>query len=562
MKAPHFSIIFSITIYAVLLPGCRDAGAPTESDIASLNLKRGNIVSCGPGDTAFGSVGFITTCPDRVKAEFDMGVALLHSFEYDEAEKIFAGIIQTEPACAMAYWGVAMSNYHTLWAPPTPDELLKGSRAIRIAQNLKAGSERERGYIQAVASFYKDHETLDHQARYSRFENAMEQLYKKYPEDPEAAIFYALILTGGAEPTDKSFSKQKKAVDILRHVYQDRPDHPGIIHYIIHSFDNPQLAILALPEARKYAAVAPSSAHAQHMPSHIFTRLGLWQEDVNSNLDAADAARCYGESTGISGHWDEELHALDYLVYAYLQMGDNDAAKKQVDYIGAIKQVWPVNFKVAYTLAAAPARYALENHDWRAAADLELHSGVVNWNHYPWQKAIHVFARTLGQSNSGQTDKAAAGIIELEQLRDNLEVQKDVYKANQVNIQVHAARAWWLYRSGKPADALAMMTRAADMEDSTQKHAVTPGEVLPARELLGDLLLAMNRPGEALVAYEANLAGHPNRFNGLSGAAKAASRAGQSQISKYYKEQLMAIAKNRQSDRSGLNAARLASVAR
>jgi hypothetical protein len=308
------------------------AAAPSALSISDLKLKRGEVVSCGPGDKQFGSLDFKVTCHPKAVQDFALAVKLLHSFEYDEAEKVFADVIEKDPQCAMAYWGVAMSNFHALWAPPSDDELKKGAKAIEIARSIKGKSDREASYIEAIAAFYKDYATIDHRSRCLAFEEAMHRLRERYPEDHEASIFYALALNAAADPADKSFSKQKKAGQILNALYKSQPNHPGVIHYIIHTYDSPELAGLALPAARKYASVAPSSAHALHMPSHIFTRLGLWEECISSNKASVDAAQCYAESAGIKGHWDEELHGLDYLMYAYLQRGQNHLAKNQLNY--------------------------------------------------------------------------------------------------------------------------------------------------------------------------------------------------------------------------------------
>lgn len=549
-------LIFSLLLVAVVSCNDKSKSLVASETIANINLKRGEIIACGPADKEFGSVGFETSCSGDIKKDFDLALALLHSFEYDEAEKVFAKVIDTEPECAMAYWGVAMSNYHQLWAPPTPDELEKGAKAIAIAQSLPKRSEKETAYIDAIALFYKDRDKADHRTRSARFENAMEKIYTSHPNDKEAATFYALALTSTADPADKTYTKQRKAGKILDGLYPNEPDHPGIIHYVIHAYDNPELAHLALPAAKKYASIAPSSAHAQHMPSHIFTRLGLWQEDIQSNLAAAASAKCYGENMGIKGHWDEELHAIDYLVYAYLQQGDNTSALQQRDYLTGMKAVSPVNFKVAYAFAASPARYVLENKLWKEAAALTLHTGVVAWENYPWQKAIHHFARLLGAVNIDDLPQARSELAMLQTLHQALVQKKDVYQANQVHIQMKSGEAWIAFKEGRNQEALKLMTEAATMEDNTQKHSVTPGEVIPARELLADMLLQMNQPASALAAYEADLKEHNNRFNGLYGAAVAAERSNDKVKARSYYEKLLSIANSPQSNRPELQAAR------
>jgi hypothetical protein len=471
--------------------------------------------------------------------------------------KVFAKIIDEEPGCAMAYWGVAMSNYHQVWpSPPTQAELEKGNKAIAIAQSLTQKSERETDYINAIASFYKDWNTIDHRTRSINFMKAMENVYKKYPNDKEAAIFYALSLDGAADPFDKSYSNQRKAGAILTGLYPNEPDHPGIVHYIIHSYDYPELAILALPAARKYASIAPSSAHAQHMPSHIFTRLGLWDECIQSNILSISSAKCYAESAGIKGHWADELHAMDYLVYAYLQKGENTLAKQQYDYLKTIHEVYPVDFKDAYAFAAIPSRYYLENKMWKDAAGIEMLPANFPWQNFPWQEAIIYFARLLGSVHTGDINSAKNELKNLNSIYDTLAAQKDPYKANQVMIQVRTGEAWILFGERKMDEALQRMNMAADMEDKTEKSPVTPGEVLPAKELLADMLLQLNKPTEALEAYEADLKKHPNRFNGLYGAALASERINNIEKAKYYYQQLTAIANSPTANRPELEMAK------
>ena len=497
--------------------------------IRQLNLKRGNVISCGPVDAQFGTVDFDMTCDAKAKKDFNLAVQLLHSFEYDEAEKVFAKVIDETPDCAMAYWGVAMCNFHPLWNPPDEAELQKGARAITIANTISAKSDREAGYIIAIGAFYKDWDKTDHHTRCVLFEKAMEGLHAKYPADKEAAIFYALSLDAAARPADKTYANQKKAGDLLNALYKAEPNHPGIIHYIIHTYDYPGLAQQALPAARKYAQVAPSSAHALHMPSHIFTRLGLWDEAIQSNLQSVEAAQCYAEQADIPGHWDEELHGLDYLVYAYLQKGDNKKAEEQVTYVNTIKAVYPANFKTAYAFAAIPSRYVLENKQWKEAATLVVPARNFSWSAYPWQKAIIHFTRLLGAAHTGNLTEANLELRTLNRLRDTLEKQKDVYKSKEVDIQIKAGEAWMAFASGNKTKALQTMKLAADMEDSTGKHPVTPGEVLPARELLGDMLLETNQNKDALLAYEAVLIKSPNRFNSLYNAGVAAEKSGNEQ---------------------------------
>lgn len=533
----------TLLLSVALAGACKGKPTPTNVNaLSALHLKTGEVVLCGSPGKELGRVGFLTSCSEKTKPDFNLAIALLHSFEYDDAEKVFARVIQNEPQCAMAYWGVAMANFHALWTPPTFEELEKGARAIAMARSISNKSERETEYINALAMLFDDWEKRDHRTRCLQFEEAMAKLHRIFPDDAEAAIFYSLALNAAADPSDKSFSRQKKAGSILNTLYRDHPDHPGVIHYIIHTYDSPELAKMALPAARKYATVAPSSAHALHMPSHIFTRLGLWEEGIDANIASVASAKCYAEVTGIKGHWDEELHGLDYLVYGYLQRGENELARHQLEYLNSIDQVHPVSFKVAYSFAAIPARYVLENKEWHEASNLKSAHQDFPWNKFPWQQAIIHFTRLLGSVHTSQLDSARFELKQLNRLRDTLLSQKDFYAANQVQIQITSGKAWICIGEGKLKEGLQLMYAAADMEDRTEKHPVTPGEVIPARELLADMLVEVNEPAAALKEYEADLKKHPNRFNGLHGAARAASKSGNTEKAKQYYAKLMTVA--------------------
>lgn len=499
---------------------------PSKELIGQIGLKRGQIISCSPSEASFGLVNFRLDLPENIRADFNLAVELLHSFEYDEAEKVFARILDEQPGCSMAYWGVAMCNFHPLWTPPTEAELRKGSKAIEIAKTIRNQPAREAAYLHSIESYFSGWETTDHRSRCLRYEKAMEDLYRQYPGDPEAAIFYALALDASADPADKTFARQEKAANILNALYPSQPNHPGIIHYLIHTYDYPGLAGKALPFARTYARVAPSSAHALHMPSHIFTRLGLWEECIRSNLVSVASAKCYAEQAGIRGHWDEELHGMDYLVYAYLQRGENQKAREQLDYLDSIREVYPVNFKVAYAFAAIPSRYSLENKDWRSAASLTLHPAGFPWRNFPWQESIVHFTRAMGAIHLGDQSLAQTELANLQRLHDTLAAQKDSYKTGQVAIQVRSVEAWMQFLNGNKEQGLALMNEAAVMEDQTEKHPVTPGEVLPARELLADMYFQSGQYQQALDAYEKVLEKNPRRFNSLYGAARSADKTG------------------------------------
>lgn len=517
------TIVTPATFVFLFAVSCKSKNESQTLSAVSLDLKRGNLIACGPQQgESFGTVSFDATVPGDLREDFNTGIALLHSFEYNEAEKMFAKVIDKETACAMAYWGVAMSNFHPLWDPPSPAELKKGMQAVEIARSIKNKTKRESDYIEAIAKFYENADKLDHRSRVLKFEEAMEEIHKTYPDDKEAPVFYALALNAAAEITDKTYAKQKKAFGLLEPIFKKEPLHPGIAHYIIHNMDYPEVAELALPAARKYASIAPSSAHAQHMPSHIFTRLGLWDECIKSNFDAMTSAQCYAEQAKINGHWDEELHALDYLVYSYLQNNNDAKAKEYLDYVRTINVVSPANFKVFYAFAAIPARYALERKDWKQAAELKFHPAHFAWNDFPWQKAIIHFARTLGNVHLNNIPAAEKELDTLRILYDVLKNKKNkANEAAQVSVQIKASEAWIEYKKANKEKALELMKAAATAEDAMEKHPVTPGAVLPARELLGEMLLATDQPALAINEFEQNLKLHVNRRNGLIGLNKA-----------------------------------------
>jgi tetratricopeptide (TPR) repeat protein len=517
--------------------------APSAEDIAALKLKRGRIISCGI-DPKFGRVSLEMSCDRKSLADFQLAVALLHSFEYDEAEKAFSKVIEQTPGCAMAYWGVAMANFHALWAPPSVAELQKGFKAVQIADKISTKTQKESGYIKAIGAFYTDWENVSHKERCLKYRNAMKALYQQYPDDKELAALYALSLVAAADPADKTYASQLEAGRILNALYPDEPEHPGIVHYIIHTYDYPGIAQNALTAARKYAGIAPSSAHALHMPSHIFTRLGLWDECIGSNTRSVSSAQCYAEESKIGQHWDEELHGLDYLVYAYLQKGDNHTADSLLRYLYTITEVKPANFKVAYSFAAIPARILMENKNWKGAANLQNNQVPVNWKEYPWQESITHFTRLIGASNTNNAAAAQKELKILETLRDTLLRQKDGYKAQQVEVQLLTGEAWIAFQAGRRDSALTKMNRAAELEERTEKHPVTPGEILPARELLGDMLMKMDRYKDALEAYQQTLRRNPGRWNSLYGAAEAANKLGNVPVAEGFFRKLIEQGKN------------------
>ena len=526
--------------------------AEFKTELKSINLLRGDVTLCGSEDGRLGKVEFSLSCIESVRANFNLATALLHSFEYSEAEKVFVKVIDEDPDCLMAYWGVAMSNFHPLWAPPTKEELEKGSKTITLARTLDSKSEKESDYLEAVGVMYDDWDKLDHLTRVKKFENAAEKIYLKYPGDKEAAIFYALALRAASDPADKSFAKQRKAGEILNTLFPNEPNHPGVAHYLIHAYDYPELAEMALPAARKYASIAATSAHALHMPSHIFTRLGLWDESIQSNINSMSAAKCYAENSGMQGHWDEELHGLDYLVYAYLQQGRDEMAREQLEYLRSFDVVFPLNNKDAYTFAAVPTRVALERKNWDQAAKLEWMPADFPWSDFPWEKSIVSFGRILGAIHTRAMDAAKADLEELKASNENLLKKNKSYEANQVQIQIKASEGWIRFSQGNREEAIKLMTEAADQEDATEKHPVTPGEVIPARELLGDMFMEMGEFAKALEAYEADLKRHPGRFNGLYGAGLAAKKSGKKEKAITYFQQLVTTAQLSDNERPEL----------
>jgi hypothetical protein len=557
MKLP--AVCHRLYAFFVVLISCsgKEQSDQFKQELASINLARGEVTLCGSGSNEFGSVSFTQSCSEKTKNDFDLAVALLHSFEYTEAEKVFARVIDRDPACLMAYWGVAMSNFHPLWTAPSALELEKGAKVIALARSIANDKQsRESDYVEAIATIYDDWNALDYRTRVLKFENASRENYEKYPDDDEAAIFYALALAAAADPADKTFEKQKKAGEILNAVFMKKPDHPGIAHYIIHNYDYPELAELGLPAARKYASIAAASAHAQHMPSHIFIRLGLWDEAIGSNINSVAAAQCYAQSSGMKGHWDEELHGMDYLTYAYLQNANDERALEQVRYLQTIKEVFPVNFKDAYSFASIPARYAIERRDWESAAALELQPSNFPWDKFLWEKSNFHFARILGFLRTGKLENARAELITLDSIHANLSRQKETYKANLVQIQRKASLAWMELKKGKKMAAIDLMTEASVMEEATAKHPVTPGEIIPARELLGDLYFELGDYASALREYETDLKRHPNKFNDVYGAAVAAEKLGDTAKAKEYYRQLVLLSEGSSSDRPQLKNAR------
>ncbi len=485
-----------------------------------------------PGEAEqFGTVHFPASCSAEALPVFTRAVAQLHSFGYEESRRSFEQAARIDPGCGIAYWGIAMTYYHPLWAPPSGEDLAAGRAAAARAAELGSKTERENAYIAAIGVFYADSDKAGHGPRAKAYSQAMESVSGRFPNDHEAAIFYALTLLGTAPAGDTTYANQKKAAAILNAILPLEPQHPGITHYMIHSFDYPALALDALPAARAYAKIAPSSPHALHMPSHIFTRLGYWQESIDSNLASAEAGRQLVAKRHPGAASYDTLHALDYLEYAYLQVGDEDGARRVLDEAAAAKSFDEPNFAAGYAIAAIPARWTLERRDWEGAADLKPSAAELPWDRFVYASAITQFARALGAARSGRLDEARASLGRLSEIHAALvksPVPGPYDWAAQVESMRLAAEAWLAYAEGRKDGALAAARSAAQLEAKAGKHPVTPGAVLPARELFGDMLLEMGRPAEALAAYEASLLEAPKRFNSLYGAAQAAVAAGRS----------------------------------
>ena len=515
-----------------------------------------------------GRVNFRVSCNPQAQKQFNRAIAWLHSFEYEEAEKAFTEVSGSDPGCAMAYWGIAMSKYHSIWTPPNPAEVKQASSALEQAKSAGARTQRERDYIAALEVFYKDADKLDHRTRTFAYSAAMKQLYQRYPADREAGVFYGLtLITKGMMTKDPSYANQKEAARILNRVLAREPLHPGVSHYLIHSYDYPVLAQLALPAARSYAKLAPASAHAQHMPSHIFVRLGLWQEAARSNLDAEASAKAFAVRNRLSGVWDEQFHAMDYLAYAYLQGAQDKKAWAVLDELNKTPKANPETFKVAYAYTAIPARYALERRRWDEAAKLTLPPGSLGgfpFQRFRWAEAHIHLARAVGAARTGDLASARDAVEQLSAIQKALTVAKGDYDwAKQVEIEQSLASAWLLYAEGKHEEALQLMRTAADSDDATEKHPVTPGAILPAREQLGELLLELKQPVAALKEFETSLSSAPNRFNGLYGAARAARLAGgqnnlaaDQKKAKTYYAKLMALSRHADSNRPEVDEAK------
>ena len=553
-------MVRSISPRVLLLIGLASSLATRHAECATLPE---------PGDLrAAGKVEFPISCTPSVQSEFSRGVALLHSFFYEEARRVFASVAERDPKCAMAQWGIAMTWWHPIWTPPRPDEMSAGKAAIEKAMALNAGTDRERGFITALNVYYNTRESSNAGAigqschgpvgprdRVIAYEKAMHQLRDKYPDEFEVQAFYAfaVLAAGYAMPNDTTLSKQLEAAALLEKLWKQNPNHPGVVHYLIHCYDYPALAQRGLAAAQSYASIAPWVPHALHMPSHIFTRLGMWDESIAANGASAEASRAYAAMRHRDATEAEELHALDYMAYSYLQEARDTEAKKIVDLAAKVRKTNPeLEFSAAYALAAIPTRYAFERNDWASAATLTV-PNLPHWSSFPFMEALIEYGHALGRAHTGDLDGARKAIARMQQLRDATKDPKFDYFKNHLDLQMQAASAWVAASEGKKSEAIEMLRRAADAEDILGKHPVSPGAFVPVREQLGSLLLEGGQSKEAQREFEAALKIYPGRFRGLYGAARAAEQNGDKESASRYYAKLAAQTTKAASSRDELN---------
>jgi len=493
-----------------------------------------------------GRVNFPISCAPAMQKPFERGVALLHSFWYEEAEKEFKQIGRDDPECAVAHWGVAMSLWHQLWNHPEDAVVKEGMAEVKAGQALKPKTDRERDYLAAIGTFYSEAAKSDYQTSATAYSNAMEKLHERFPDDHEAAIFYGLSLLASEPDNDTAFDNRKKAAAVLEPLFAEQPDHPGVAHYLIHSYDKPQLAELGLPAARRYAQIAPAAPHALHMPSHIFARLGLWQDDINSNLASIAATRkTAAMHMGGEGH---QFHAMDFLVYAYLQCGREADGMKVIEEVRGMPAMKDTMYGSdfdprSFALSVFPANYAMELHHWSEAAALALVPGA-----HPSDQAFTYYARAIGAARSGKVEPARRDLAQLDGLHKTAVDQKKTERAEYIEDLRKVAQAWVDRAAGNNEEAVAALRGAAEKEESLGEE---PGG-LPAREMLADLLLELKRPEQALTEYEADLKFNPNRFDGLYGAAQASEMARKPEKADQYYAQVVKLCAGSSSDRPEL----------
>lgn len=505
-----------------------------------------------------GEVSFPISCSPAAQTQFNRAVAMQHSFFFPETVKTFSAIVEKEPTCAMAHWGIAISQRPNPLVGPFPGDVLKrGWEAIELARAASQKTERESAWIEALAAFYQDYATVPQRTRTANYEAAMARLSARYPGDAEAAIFYALALNEAADPADKTYARQLKAADILEKLELRYPNHPGIPHYIIHSYDYPELAMRGAIAAARCAQLAPSAPHALHMPSHIFSTLGMWQEVIGSDRAADDETIAYTARVNPQAAADPakdpgRYHFLDFLTNAYLQLGEDQQAKRIVDARNSVAE-YPANFRYSghTAFAAIPVRYAFERGAWAEAMVLAIPKTP-----FAQAEAITWFGRAIGAARSQELPKAREAVAQLGALKDKLAKANDAYWTGQVAIQEQAADAWLALAEGRKEEAVAAMRQAADLEDRSGKHVAMENRLSPIRELLGELLLEANEPAQALKEFETSLRDNPNRYRSFAGAAKAADRAADRALAKNYYEKLVSLAGNADPARPDLVAAK------
>ncbi|MEA2080273.1 MAG: tetratricopeptide repeat protein [Pseudomonadota bacterium] len=497
-----------------------------------------------------GQVNFPVSCSVETRDSFERAIMMLHHMMYAQAEKEFRSIVASEPDCAMAHWGIAMTLFHPLWpGEPTEAELQQGSQAIEMAKSLPPPTDRETAYIAAAGSYYKNWGNKSHPERIASWKTAQNNVYQNNGDDTDAAGFYALALLATAPKEDKSYTHQREAGAILEALYSREPEHPGVVHYLIHAYDNPELAARALEAARAYDKIAPDVPHALHMPTHIFTRLGIWTDSINWNTRSARAALNYPANGAISHHY---LHALDYLIYAYLQGAEDAKAEAVLEQMNE-KDNYQQTFVTGYALAALPARYTLERKQWRDAAGLEVPArDSFPWESYPEVEAISHYARGLGAARGGNAAGARGALSALDAIHARLVEAGQQYWGVLVDAQRKTVAAWLDFSEDREDSAIQLMEEAARLEESVDKNPVTPGSVLPARELLGDMLLQSGNPEKAIKAFETSLETAPNRFNSLYGAGLAAERKGDREAARSYYDSLVQICARADGDRPEL----------
>ena len=499
----------------------------------------------GDAEAQLGKVHFETSCNAAAQQRFDRGMRYQHSFWYSASREIFEDVLKADPDCAIAYWGIALSllNNPFIGMPPASN-LPLGLAALEKGKTAGAKTQRERDYIDALAVFYTGYDKTDHRARIQAYVKAMEQLAQRYPNDDEAQMYYALALNVAAPPADKTYANQLKAASILEAIFQRQPYHPGVAHYLIHTYDYPAIADKGLEAAKRYAEIAAAAPHGLHMPSHIFTRVGYWKESIASNGASVRAAKAHKEL-------HDQLHGMDYLVYAHLQLAQDRQARDVVDEMTKVQGFNPEVRTGPFALAASPARYMVERGDWKGAAELQVRP-----TRFAYVDAITHFARALGAARSGDVAAAKLDIAKLAELRDKLRAANDTYWTEQADIQLQIANAWVAFAEGKRDDALKAMSAAADAEDKTEKSVVTPGPLVPARELYGAMLIESGMAKEAMAAFEATLEKEPNRLGATLGAAKAAEKTGDASKARQYYAKAVALAQDADPVRPELAAAR------